>query len=626
MVHDSQFQPHYILRITKETVSVACKERASVLVNGTLPGPTIYLRENQTTWVRVYNDLKEDNYTMHWHGLSQATAPWSDGTPLVSQWPIKAQHFFDYEIHPKVGEAGTYFYHSHVGFKAVTAAGAIIVEEAELPNSNPHSNGEEVDSGNVNRSPYPYDDERILFFSELFNKSDETVDDELTRPIDKFAWSGESEAILLNGRGFAVLDPPSPDSDSDSEGECPPEIITLKPSTTYRMRAIGGIALSTLAFAIESHTNLTIIAVDSGYTQPAETDHIMVAGGQRFDFLLQTKSEEELALLGKRVFWIQVESRTRPVNSTYYALLEYDTPSPASASGPGPASGPELEIPIAPPLEKPLSIPYDPTTWLEYTLRPLKPNNFPPASAVHRTVYLSSSQFLVPSGRYWTINNRTWTEKNTHQGNSAYNDTSTAPAAPYLVNIYLNGEDAIPDYETAIRDHGGWDPEMNVYAARLGEVIDLVLVNEPNGVSGGYDAHPWHIHGDHVWDLGSGPGSYNASANEERLARDGVVPILRDTSLLHKYSEGDEEGTGLDYTSQGWRAWRVQAGNAGVWMIHCHILQHMIMGMQSVWVIGNASEITRGRAPRLVQGYLTYGGDAYGNASYDPLVTHYFDI
>ena len=62
-----------------------------------------------------------------------------------------------------------------------------------------------------------------------------------------------------------------------------------------------------------------------------------------------------------------------------------------------------------------------------------------------------------------------------------------------------------------------------------------------------------------------------------------------------------------------------------VWMLHCHILQHMIMGMQTAWIMGNASQITRGTSPDLVAGYLTFGGAAYGNASYDPLVNHYFD-
>jgi hypothetical protein len=50
----------------------------------------------------------------------------------------------------------------------------------------------------------------------------------------------------------------------------------------------------------------------------------------------------------------------------------------------------------------------------------------------------------------------------------------------------------------------------------------------------------------------------------------------------------------------------------------------MIMGMQTVWVMGNASEITRGVLPESLEGYLNYGGDAYGNASYDPIVQHHF--
>jgi L-ascorbate oxidase len=58
-------------------------------------------------------------------------------------------------------------------------------------------------------------------------------------------------------------------------------------------------------------------------------------------------------------------------------------------------------------------------------------------------------------------------------------------------------------------------------------------------------------------------------------------------------------------------------------MVHCHILQHMIMGMQTTWIMGNASEIT-GKFEPYVAGYLDYGGSAYGNATYDPLVMHQF--
>lgn len=141
--------------------------------------------------------------------------------------------------------------------------------------------------------------------------------------------------------------------------------------------------------------------------------------------------------------------------------------------------------------------------------------------------------------------------------------TSTPAEGPYLVNIYKEGENAIPDYETAVQKHGGWDPEMNVYAAEVGEVIDIILINEPNGLSGGFEPHPWHIHGGHVYDLGSGPGTYNAAENEKKL--EGYNPVLRDTTWLYKYTTTDEDGpdSNKNYTSQGWRAWRLRVNDAG---------------------------------------------------------------
>lgn len=86
----------------------------------------------------------------------------------------KAQHFFDYELRPQIGEAGSYFYHSHVGFQAVSASGPLIVEEA---------------NGQV---PFEYDEERMLFLSELFNNTDKMIEDGLTTPLTGFLWSAQS--------------------------------------------------------------------------------------------------------------------------------------------------------------------------------------------------------------------------------------------------------------------------------------------------------------------------------------------------------------------------------------------------------------------------------------------------
>ena len=63
-VHDDSFYPQYVLRATAQNVLINCESRYSVVINGTSPGPPIYMEEGQTTWVRVYNDMTDMNLTV----------------------------------------------------------------------------------------------------------------------------------------------------------------------------------------------------------------------------------------------------------------------------------------------------------------------------------------------------------------------------------------------------------------------------------------------------------------------------------------------------------------------------------------------------------------------------------
>ncbi|THW72151.1 L-ascorbate oxidase [Aureobasidium pullulans] len=186
--HDETFVPDFSLRVTVKNISQGCFIRESVVVNGTSPGPTLRIKPNKVSWIRVYNDMADQNLTMtltrfqHWHGLSQRMAIFSDGTP-VSQWPIAPMHYFDYEILPGESDAGISFYHSHVGFQAVTANGALIVEDVRSP-------------------PYHYDDERILQLTDYFNKTDSVIEQGLTS--NPFVWSGETNGLLINGVGVGI--------------------------------------------------------------------------------------------------------------------------------------------------------------------------------------------------------------------------------------------------------------------------------------------------------------------------------------------------------------------------------------------------------------------------------------
>jgi len=54
--HDATFVPDVTLRISLATIQQDCQPRLSVVVNGTYPGPAVYLQPDVTTWIRVYND------------------------------------------------------------------------------------------------------------------------------------------------------------------------------------------------------------------------------------------------------------------------------------------------------------------------------------------------------------------------------------------------------------------------------------------------------------------------------------------------------------------------------------------------------------------------------------------
>lgn len=64
LVHDGSFVPDYVLEATLEQIQIDCTSRLSVIFNGTYPGPTLHLREGQTTWIRVYNRMAHNNVTV----------------------------------------------------------------------------------------------------------------------------------------------------------------------------------------------------------------------------------------------------------------------------------------------------------------------------------------------------------------------------------------------------------------------------------------------------------------------------------------------------------------------------------------------------------------------------------
>ncbi|KAJ9605703.1 hypothetical protein H2200_009552 [Cladophialophora chaetospira] len=603
--HDASFIPDIILRVTIETIDLDCQPRLSTLINGQYPGPPIYLQPEQTTWIRVYNDA-DVNTTMHWHGLSLSAAPYADGAPQASQWPIPPGHFFDYELHPDASEAGTSFYHCHVGFQAITASGPLIVEDA-YP------------------LPYDYDEEIILQIGDFYLEDDHTMESLLT--ASPSVWPGDAAALLINGRSG---NSPFASASNGSDHSCEPWVISVVTGKTYRVRVIGATALSLVLFGIVDHGNLTIIETDNSYVYPVETSYMQVDTGQRFSFLLKAKEQSELQQLeGHSKFWIQFATREGASVVNASGILDYtdvdhsqgvhvanDCPYPTGSTG---------ECPDGPPSTPVLDLPTNVTDWLEYTFVNLPGYDAPPdATEVTRRVYINTGQ----------VSNMTSGTATMEMDGEIWVDSPPfGPTAhiPYLIEILrdgtLNGH--VPGDNSTI-DGGGLATYSGTYCAPIGEVIEIVWQNEASQPGGIFGPHPLHAHGGPYWDMGSGSGSWSAEAHAELLQNHSVngMPYpgsRRDTTLLYKY---ELRGLGVN----GWRVWRIRVTekNVGVWMMHCHILQHIIMGQSIVWMFGTPDQIRAHVSPvnGSLDGYFTYGGNVVGkNGEEDTgiMVAHFFN-
>ena len=80
-----------------------------IAYNGSIPGPTLRVRQGSEISVRVRNDA-DTEATVHWHGLCLDNK--YDGVPYETQDPIAIGGDFTYQV--RFPDAGLYWYHPHI--------------------------------------------------------------------------------------------------------------------------------------------------------------------------------------------------------------------------------------------------------------------------------------------------------------------------------------------------------------------------------------------------------------------------------------------------------------------------------------------------------------------------------
>ena len=102
----------YDLYVKDTIVNFTGKEKRAIAVNGQIPMPTLTFTEGDTAEIHVHNRLREST-SLHWHGLYLPNK--EDGVPYLTQMPIEPNTTHVYRF--PIIQNGTHWYHSHSGLQ-----------------------------------------------------------------------------------------------------------------------------------------------------------------------------------------------------------------------------------------------------------------------------------------------------------------------------------------------------------------------------------------------------------------------------------------------------------------------------------------------------------------------------
>lgn len=123
----SQNVVRYELTITDTIVNFSGKAKRAIAVNGQIPMPTLTFTEGDIAEIVVHNRLKEGT-SLHWHGLFLPNK--EDGVPFLTQMPIEPNTTHTYRF--PIIQNGTHWYHSHSGLQEQLGMyGSLILKKKE---------------------------------------------------------------------------------------------------------------------------------------------------------------------------------------------------------------------------------------------------------------------------------------------------------------------------------------------------------------------------------------------------------------------------------------------------------------------------------------------------------------
>ncbi|WP_217126025.1 copper resistance system multicopper oxidase [Hydrogenophilus thiooxidans] len=278
------------LVVGESPVNFTGTPRMATTINGSIPAPTLKLREGDTVTIRVTNRLREVT-SIHWHGM---ILPYEmDGVPGISFPGIAPGETFVYQFQLK--QSGTYWYHSHSGMQEQTGMyGALIVEPRAGDPIRADRDYVVVLSDWTDEDPM-----RVLtklrIQSDLYNYHQPTVIDffrdvakmGLSRALDKRAmWNqmrmNPTDLADLSGATLTYL----------MNGVTPAGNWTglFRPGERVRLRFINGAANTFYDVRIPG-LKMTVVQSDGQNVEPVTVDEFRFGPGETYDVVVTPKEE-----------------------------------------------------------------------------------------------------------------------------------------------------------------------------------------------------------------------------------------------------------------------------------------------------------------------------------------------
>jgi FtsP/CotA-like multicopper oxidase with cupredoxin domain len=267
-----------------------------------LMGRPIHCIEGEMLELTVENNIESTGISIHFHGFEMESAIEYDGVVGLTQCPISPKNTFTYKFIVEESP-GTYWYHTHSSNLGVNSHNYIKAPLIVHPNTDDSKALVDKlnDPNRISQSPdyhylLSYENERILFFSDGFLKSESL--------IEMYAVGGLNPPVHENDDGFVAA---TMEHDFGTLNGKLREVIFVQPGETYKFRILNGGSHFAYRISIDGFP-FSILATDSSAVKfdsnVSVVDEIIVHNAERFDVEITVPRTVEVG----SSFWIRADT------------------------------------------------------------------------------------------------------------------------------------------------------------------------------------------------------------------------------------------------------------------------------------------------------------------------------